>query len=614
MNLTNDQCRAVTTEAKHVLVVAPAGSGKTRVLVARVIHLLESGISPNSIMVISFTRRAAGELKERLLAQLGGDEAAEKTLLSLTIGTVHSVCLQILQTYGERLGYRLGKPITVLDPADAKMLLQIAGRELGYYDGKKWKAPLSGKKVGAFLERYYCQDEMKAPVAEQRMLDKIMARYFALCWQMHVVDFGMILRQTQRLFAEHADVLEMYKKRYQYVLCDEAQDSSSVEFSLYEALASDTSLFLVGDLNQSIYGFRHARPDILRGWVTAAGVVDGFEVLHLRENFRSGDVIVDVANRLIAHNADPLSLPMIGATGRAGIVEHFTGGSEAIVAECQARHGIYRWSDIAVLGRTHRVLRRLESVFREVGVPVFRVGRSFDLTETDTFRDCLASMKLVVNPADDLAFLRLSALFDIGAAQLAEARSRAARNRQSLFDAYMTLAEEADSIARAIWFYSISEESPNLTELLYEPKEGALPPSWLADYIAINHFWETNCSNMTVAKALEWYATFNPERGDDLRQEDAITLITAHAAKGLEYPIVVVAELNEGVWPSKKSAREAGGIEEERRLFYVAQTRAREVLLLHHREEVDQNPEWEIRGPSRFLKECSAAVAQSRPA
>lgn len=296
------------------------------------------------------------------------------------------------------------------------------------------------------------------------------------------------------------------------------------------------------------------------------------EVIQLDHCFRCGDAIVAAANRLIAHNGDTLAQPMIGATGRAGIVREITGRSADVAGAVQslARDG-FAWSDIAVLARRHSTLERLADAMIEAGIPHHRVGAGADICRSEAFQQLHAALRLCVNPRDRMAELRIKRMPDVRRDQVIAAIRGVIRG-----------VAEADIIA--------TDVGPAACDIM-----GRVTPEVV--------WWQDHCPDTHLADALRWYAIMDAQ--DDLPRGNVVTLATIHAAKGLEWGAVIVANCMEGELPGSRAIREPGGVDEDRRCMYVAETRAAETLLLHWRRPEDQSPDGRIQEPSRFLGECA---------
>lgn len=597
MQLTQAQQQAVETDAREVLVVAGAGSGKTRVLTERVLFLLrDQGVSASEIMVLTFTRKAANELRERLVAGVttAADHSdADRPLEGMMVGTFHSVALDILRNDGDRLGYDT-KTLTVIEPEDADLLLKQVCRDLQYLVGKKWRNALSWKKVVQYREAVYRRG---VGPGGSSPVPLIFNEYAARLYRLNVLDYGHILLQCRKLLLKHHDVRFRYDQRIKHVLVDELQDCDAVQHDLLAYFAPPATFFGVGDTRQSIYGFRGARPELMRERHPGATVFD------LAECFRCGDDIIAVANSLIAAEAGEIPKPMIGATGGGGGTRVMVGRSAQIPEEIRRATvvGGYAYSDIAVLARNHRTLKRLADVFTEAGIPHHRVGSGFDVTATEGFRTLLAALRLSVNPRDNLAFLTLLPAFGIDAAEYAAIRKDAAAGSRSHWKEYRpalpTQIEQAIAAHRVTEnrgaAANASEYAEFMAQLLWGSDTGTSQ---------CVQFWTAHCTGMTVEEALRWFALRDSQ--DDLAVGNVVTLSTVHAAKGLEWPVVIVVGLNEGTFPSSQSLREDGGLEEERRVFYVGMARAKERLVVHYRRAEDQSQDRPISDPSRFLAEA----------
>lgn len=610
MNLTDAQLKAVTTGAGDVLVIAGAGSGKTRVLVERIVHLVQArGVSPSSIMCLTFTRRAAGEMRARLLRRLlevAGDGVApsivERDLSRMMMGTFHSVAFRILRQHGEHIGYT--SP-TVVEADDADALLMDVCATLGFVRGRAWRNGLSARQVERARESYYTTS--KAPEGHCGL---ILGEYRSRLFQMQLLDFGSILLEVKRLFERHPWVLQKYHEQIKHVLVDESQDSDEVQYNLHDLFAPPACFFAVGDRRQSIYGFRGARPDLMRQRHPDAELID------LRECFRSGPALVESANRLIAHNGDALAQPMISATEWTTSVEAFPGRSTDVVrAIIEIRSNGYAWHDIAVLARRHATLGRIEQAIIEHNahsqeyVPFHRVGASFDVCSTDPFRLLLAAMRLTANPADNLAFIRLLPETGLTPEQYAAIWKVCAASDKSLWASMIAWCEGDPPAGILSAIHDVlckTDDSPG-DSVPVVARQLAAAFSHASRFDAAVAFWDTSydrwgLQSCSVVDALRYLSLRDAQ--DDLPRGDVVTLATIHAAKGLEWPCVILTNCMEGELPSSQAQRESDGVKEERRVMYVAMTRAREALRLHWRRPCDQFVDRKPQAVSRFIGEA----------
>lgn len=575
--MTPSQKHAIDSDSRDILCIAGAGSGKTATMVARIERLLNAGADPTSFLVLTFTRRAARQMRERI-------EAKGHSTEGMLCNTFHSVCYSILRAYGDRIGYDT-QTLSVIDTIDADALLQSTARDCGLVDGNgKGKKGVSLKSLAAYRDAQYSGQAVDSPLAP--FMAAWFAHYTSERRSMNVLDFGSCLTEVNRLFTECPDVLEIYRRRIGYVFVDELQDSTDVDYVLHEWFKPSAQFFGVGDRRQAIYGFRGSRPDLMVERNPRAVIHD------LRENFRSGYKIVAAANALIAHNGDTLAMPMIGATGQAGIVETLTGRTDAIVDKVCWLRQAYAPRDIAIIARRHDHLKRIEGRLVDVGIPCERVGQKNDIASDPDFRAIYCALRLLANPRDDMAFMGLRERLGIDGASYATIKHAAAFDGISHWQAYRK---------RRNWTSPPVLRIPDILSYV-----GALIRHIHCDLI---DWWTSHCGDMTPAEAVEWFGTRDIHAENDEAAADAVTLLTCHAAKGLEFPVVIVAEMNEGSMPSSQGIR--GGedaIAEERRVAYVAMTRAKERLILHYRGPDHFDDPKYVKPPSRFIAEAGLNV------
>lgn len=573
--MTPSQQHAIQCPDSDILCVAGAGSGKTAVLTSRVARVIAEGADPKSLMVLTFTKKAAGEMKARIAAATGDPDAMNGAMM----GTFHSVCLKILQAYGDRIGYD-GNTLGVIEPDDADALLEQCARDLGLFRSGKWGKGLSGKAVRKALEACYSSGVDAADDDAGR----IIRAYWHELRQLNLLDFGLILRLANQLFRDHPDVLAMYRERVKFVFVDELQDSDAVQFTLHDWFAGTAAFFGVGDVRQTIYLFRGACPHLMRERHPNATVIE------LAENFRSGARIVDAANRLIACGPDRVA-PMVAAKD-GGYIEAMPGRTDDIVRRVGMAVGAFGPGNCAVIARSHRTLRRIEGRMRDQGVPCYRVGQRWDITDAPEFKTLHRAMRLVVNPRDQLAFMLLLDQFGMTTGDYAKCRMAAAQSGRPIL-------EEASGwggplINRIEFLADVGELTAGVAV-----RELAMQ---LGSSNSVVDFWSP-VADLPLKGALDWYGTRDRDAENEDAPKDKVTLLTAHSAKGLEWKFVMVAECNEASFPSSSAIRE-GTIDDERRVMYVAMTRAKDVLVCHYRQPEDQAEERTISEPSRFLFEA----------
>ena len=634
---TSDLVLALNPEqraaAEHVdgpmLVLAGAGSGKTRVLTTRVALLIEQHRVPaERIFSVTFTNRAAGEMKERVASMLARNPAGA------WIGTFHSLSARLLRREAERLGF--SREFTIYDEDDRlaliKRLLEQRNHSTKMFPPKVVQYMISGAK-----NRMLSADQLAASATDpltEVAADVYRALTIALK-QQNAMDFDDLMLHPLALFREHPDRLEWYRRRFAYLLVDEFQDTNKAQYQLIRLLGNHGNVFVVGDDDQSIYAWRGAEVRNMRDFQEDFA---GSRLVRLEENYRSTQVVLDAANAAIAPN-----------TGRIGKTLHTRrkGGepitllgaaderdeAEWIAREMAARRssGDYTCGQMAVLYRTNAQSRAMEEAFRRAGIP-YRVVGSVSFYDRREVKDLLAYLRLLVNPADDEACLRAIGVpkRGIGDTSLAVIREAAARWQKPLFataaigdridglrpnvrEALRRFGELIAGLRERVGSQSPAEvleaviESINYERVLHdEGPEGKDRWDNVRELVAAAASWSevvvdveddtTPLQRFLAEAALLGGA--DTQAGD----EAGVTLMTMHTAKGLEWPVVVVAGLEDGLFPLSRSTESLEGLEEERRLFYVALTRAKDKLYLTHARSRRRGGEILPSMPSRFLE------------
>lgn len=583
--LNQEQRAAVLAREKEVLVLAGAGSGKTRTLVERVAHLIEHGASGYEIVCTTFTRAAAGEMRARLEARIGRE--ARK----VTISTFHGLGLGLLKKYGHHIGLRYGN-LTVYTPLETETLIQHCGEQLGLYAKGKWKhgkkalddmfATLerSGEKIGTALPYY-----------------PVLQAFEAACRQNNAMPYYGLIHGLIKL-AEDGKVCEF--TNWNHFLVDEVQDMDTAQWRALVGMLEhrpDSELYAVGDLSQSIYGFRGAVPEHLQALIDESKLT----VYELRNNYRSVPAIVDAANNLISHNTGHRVITMQAMREPAPhALARLMDADSAELADYIARQN---WPHPpVVLCRNNRMLDKLSQELTARDVPHKRIGKQSTALHSPLFVKANAALKCIVNPFDETAFLMAHKGLGVDAGGYAKIRIQAAEEGKSGFEVYRE-SLDVDSLT-----VMPTEDSP-MKEALewfasgggyrFDPQDGDGPEycAWLGDYA-------TQHPTDTIADYLDWLALVDVQDEMPAKDEEpGILLMTCHASKGLEFPCVILAGCNEGVMPSKQAAKAGeAGIEDERRLMYVAVTRAMQTLILAVRPEKEGLGE----SPSRFLTELGA--------
>ena len=660
--LNSEQKAAVSCVDGPVLIVAGAGSGKTRVLTSRIAYILaEKGCDPASILALTFTKKAASEMKERIALMVG-----ERKARRLYMGTFHSVFIRFLREFAESLGYP--QTFTIYDTSDSVSAIKTCLKEL-QLDDKVYKpkdvlSRISMAKNNLVTAEAYMRNTaaMQNDLnAKKPLIWKIYQLYAAKCKQAGVMDFDDILLNMNILLCDNPAALESISGRFKYLMVDEYQDTNFAQYLILKKLSQyHHNLCVVGDDSQSIYAFRGAKIENILNFKKD---YPGHNIFRLEQNYRSTRVIVDAANSVIARNSAriPKECYSMGEQGeKIRLIQAYTEQEEAlliassIVSRIHSEHAEYQ--DFAILYRTNSQSRALEEALRKRNLPyVIFSGNSF--FERAEVKDMMAYFKLVVNVNDDESFKRVvnKPARGIGDTSLNALAAAAVANGTSLFKAaYADNAEQfglkpaavkkirefcemisrlavrvpkedAYTVATALamesgllMFYrsdtSVEGQSrtSNVEELLNSVKA----------YIDEKHgeYFEEMQADGTVAEGVELSASDLPtvtlgdylenvsllsavDMEDDEETSNKIALMTVHSSKGLEFPYVYVAGMEENLFPSGGFMASEAEIEEERRLFYVAMTRAKKAVQFSFASTRLRNGKTESNSPSRFVRE-----------
>ena len=659
--LNSEQKAAVSCVDGPVLIVAGAGSGKTRVLTSRIAYILEKGCDPSAVLALTFTKKAASEMKERIALMVG-----EKKARRLYMGTFHSVFIRFLREFAESLGYP--QTFTIYDTGDSISAIKTCLKEL-QLDDKVYKpkdvlSRISMAKnnlvTAAAYRRNATAIQNDAAARKPRIVD-IYDLYAYKCRQAGVMDFDDILLNMNILLRDNPAALESISGRFRYIMVDEYQDTNYAQYLILKKLSeAHKNLCVVGDDSQSIYAFRGAKIENILNFKKDYPT---HHIFRLEQNYRSTKVIVDAANSLIARNSAriPKECYSLGEEGeKIRLIQAYTEQEEAlliassIVSRIQSEHAEYQ--DFAILYRTNAQSRALEEALRKRNLPyMIYSGNSF--FERAEVKDVMAYFKLAVNVNDDESFKRVvnKPARGIGDTSMTALASAAVRHGTSLFKAAFAEdlevfglkaaaikkirefcemmsrlsvrahKEDAYAVASAIamdsgiFIHYKSDTSiegqarmANVEELLNSVKA----------YIDERHneMFEEMQAEGEVAEGVELTSEDLPAvtlndylenvsllSAVDVEDEDGgnnkISLMTVHSSKGLEYPYVFVTGMEENIFPSGGFLATETEIEEERRLFYVAMTRAKKVLALSFAQTRMRNGKHESNSPSRFVKE-----------
>lgn len=630
--LNPQQRAAVEQTAGPVLVLAGAGTGKTRVITVRIAHLIAKGVLPETILAMTFTNKAAGEMRERLGGLVGKDKA-NKVIAS----TFHSYCLRTLREYAHALGFPDG--FTIADSADQLSILKLALRELHIAEARV-KVPEIQSRISLAKNRLETPAQLlgKAGDARHELIGEVYAKYQDVLRRSRRLDFDDLLTETLRLLRTHEGISAELRQRHRYLLVDEYQDTNGVQFEIVRALCGpERNLCVVGDDDQSIYGWRGADVSKILGFERS---FPGAKVIKLEENYRSTSQILNAANRVIRNNPKRHDKTLRSALGDGEPLMAVTMRDEAteaeqIVAEIKrlVETDGHRWSDFAILFRTATQPRPFEAELRMKQVPYVLVGGMsfFDRKEV---RDVLAYLRLVANPRDEASLLRIvnAPPRGVGKTTIDRVLEFATDHGISVTEAFDRATEIPKVNIKAVdavqdlraRLSAVKKLHPKGEELValcrrvvqevnYEdevkrlyPEEADFEKRWAAVEEVFN-FAENYCRKrkrpglLGFLNELSLTAT-DSDSPEDAARRQAVTLMTLHASKGLEYPRVYLVGLEEGVLPHQRAAVE-DSVEEERRLAYVGITRAQRALTLSWCAERARGGQRVQRHPSRFLLE-----------
>lgn len=622
-NLTPPQLEAVTHVDGPLLVLAGAGSGKTRVITRRVAYLLSRGVPSDNILALTFTNKAAGEMRERIDALVPGSK--------VWVGTFHGFCARLLRTHGSLVG--LDSSFTIYDQADRLRTVRDALEALGGED-----SPITPEKIEAAISR--AKNDLAGPKAlahrarddKDRLIAKVYAAYEERLKAASAVDFDDLLVHVVSILKNHRDVRASLDKRHRYVLVDEYQDTNLAQYAIVRALSVDhPNLCVTGDPDQSIYGWRGAN---IKNILEFEDDYPTVRVVKLEHNYRSTKNILSVADHLIQYNANRKPKALItenplGEPVELTIYARETDEAEGVAGRIQSlvRDGVYNYSDMAVFCRISALTRTLEQAFRAARIPYQIVG-GLSFYERQEVKDVVSFLNLINNPKDDLAFTRvvnvpprglgktsfdhlISFARDVGVTLLEAARraneapglkDKAIRSFQSFTRLYDELAAHRDHPAETV-IRQILELTGYRQHLKNDSREkGEDRLANLEELITAAREFDDENVGASIQDFLANITLASPvDRWD--QQTGAVTLMTMHAAKGLEFPVVFIIGLEEGILPHGRAFDNTNELEEERRLFFVGITRAQRELYISRCRIRMFRGQLQATAQSRFLTE-----------
>lgn len=618
------QRRAAETLEGPVLILAGAGSGKTRTLTYRVANLLEHGVKAWHILALTFTNKAAREMRERI-ERLAGADAAEAW-----IGTFHSICCRILRRDIEKLGYE--RSFTIYDDDDQQRVIKAVLKELDidekFLPPKAVSADISDAKNRLLSPDEWLQ-KRGGDYRSQKTHD-VMTRYEQRLRAANALDFDDLLVKTLQLFVEHPPVLEYYQGRFQYVHVDEYQDTNYAQYQLVRLITRESrNLCVVGDDDQSIYGWRGAD---IRNILDFEKDFPDTTVIKLEQNYRSTANILDAANQIIAHNEGRKEKELWTEDGEGEKITLYAAADERDEAAwiCQRIRQLQRggtpYGSIAILYRMHALSRVLEETLMRAGIPYHVYGgtRFYDRREV---RDVLAYLRLIQNPADDISLSRIINVPKraIGDSTVEQLTQYARQNDMSLYAAVAappdTLASRArksvNDFSSLIVSLLLAKETLPLSEFVQkviddsgliaqyqkeENEENQERIENIREFMGAVTEFEQKSEDKSLFAFLENVALVTELDNQD-SAPSFVTMMTLHSAKGLEYDAVFMSGMEEGIFPSARAMQEDNRVEEERRLCYVGVTRARKLLHLSYARRRMLFNQMQFNAPSCFLQE-----------
>ncbi|MDD4291464.1 MAG: UvrD-helicase domain-containing protein [Clostridia bacterium] len=623
--LNSKQQEAVKLIQGPVMVFAGAGSGKTRVLTNRIAEMItECGVDPYNILAITFTNKATREMQERLARMTD-------RISGMWISTFHSMCARILRYEVDATGYNRG--FSIYSDTETQRVIKKIVKELHLDDEDKdngYAAHISKAKNLAMSPQRYCDEFEPADNFDGSLL-RVMERYNSALKQDNAMDFDDLLYNTFLLFSENAEVLERYRDRFTYISVDEFQDTNKVQYCLLKLLAQKKrNIFVVGDDDQSIYGWRGADVENINSFIKDFPEA---RVVKLEQNYRSTKKILGVANAIIEKNFDRQSKRLWTENSDGAAVELRACGSESdegmyVASQIKSliRYNGYKYKDFAVLMRLNALTRSFEHAMNDLGIP-YKVYGGFKFYDRKEVKDITAYLRLINNPSDTEAFYRIINYpkRGIGEATLRKLDSLSVKYCTSPFLAIENVVETDLSNGvkvKLVDFYKLIAElslmsdelSPNrlIEDLVEKVKlrelsaDDADRVAVIDEYVEAANEYVKNNPDCDLTDFLQSVSLVSDL--DNQNEGDCVTIATVHSAKGLEFPVVFVAGVEQGIFPVARAYFDSGQLAEERRLMYVACTRAMQRLYVTRASSRFIYGQRKEEAPSMFYKEVETAV------
>ena len=647
-DLNEAQQQAVSYIDGPSLVIAGAGSGKTRVLTYKIAYLLQQGMKPWSIMALTFTNKAAREMKERIGKLVGNDLAQH-----LYMGTFHSIFSRILRAEAEHIGFNSN--FTIYDESDSRSLIKAIVKEKGL-DEKTYKpaavhAKISKAKNNLLSAEAYDADAdifMQNKRSNMEKMGEVYREYVQRCKQANAMDFDDLLVLTFQLFRDHEEVRRKYAERFDFILVDEYQDTNHVQMSIVMQLCREKlRVCAVGDDSQSIYSFRGANIDNILNFQHQ---LPGTRLFKLEQNYRSTQTIVEAANSLIRHNRNQIPKEVFSRNAEGEKIQYkpaYSDKEEALIVAKDIkrikRQDDCGYDDFAILYRTNAQSRSFEEEFRKQGIP-YRIYGGLSFYQRKEIKDIIAYFRLVANPDDEEAIKRIInyPARGIGATTVAKVATCAHENQVSIWEVIGEAAHYGLNVNKGtltklenfrLLISSFIDRSHTLD--VYALGDAIIKEARISEDIMQGKDADDLARQENLEEFLSGMQTFVAERQEEGRMDETfltdflqdvalltdadsdgekdeprVSLMTVHAAKGLEFATVFVVGLEENIFPSPIAATTVRELEEERRLLYVAITRAEKHCILTNAQNRFRYGKMEFDNPSRFLEEIDPELIE----
>lgn len=609
--LNKEQKEAVLHKEGPCLVLAGAGSGKTKVLTTRIANMINDGIYSGNILAITFTNKAAKEMRDRISNMVKNNYAF--------VGTFHSFGLRVIRENTEKLG--LTSNFTIIDSDDVSSIIKKIMKELDI-STKEYSVSYIRNKISFIKNEMLSDSEVDKYLNSppEKVAVKVYREYEKVLKRNNAVDFDDLLKRPVELFMQNDDILDKYQEKYRYILIDEYQDTNEVQYKLVKLLASKyRNLFVVGDVNQSIYGFR---------WSNYKNILN-FEKdypdsksITLNQNYRSTNTILNAANNVIKNNVERKEVNLYSTFGDGVKIKYFRGNDEKdevklVIDEIKKLldEG-YDYNDFAILYRTNAQSRNVEDAILKVNWP-YRVVGSYYFYKRKEIKDLLCYLRLISNHQDDVSLERVINVpkRGIGDTSINNLRSLARDNNECMFKCLskpkevefkkliLELTEDAKDLDLTELIDVVLEKSGMKEELEKEHTlEADIRLENLMEFKSITENYQKETGTVNLEDFLEDISIV-ADQSEHQTLDNAVTLMTMHAAKGLEFKVVFLIGMEEGIMPHSMSLNEASELEEERRLCYVGITRAKERLYITNAKRRMLFGNTNMNPPSRFIAE-----------